>query len=94
MKDYGPRGTKPTFRRRWHKQAKASRTSAYDKGGEGTEIVQELLVCPECAEKQAGVEAALEAEALEAEASAEVSAEVSAEASAEVSGGTDADENV
>jgi hypothetical protein len=29
----------------------SSRNSAYDKGGEGREIVQELIVCPACAEK-------------------------------------------
>ena len=32
-------------------RGKQKRRQSYDKGGEGTEIVQELMVCPECAKQ-------------------------------------------
>ena len=49
-KEYAARGSDPRERRFRSRFAPPVRQQ-YDKGGEGTEIVQELSVCPECARK-------------------------------------------
>ena len=49
-KEYAARGSDPRERPYGRRFAPQPRRP-YDKGGEGTEIVQELAVCPECAKK-------------------------------------------
>jgi len=51
QKNYAPRGTKPVERRNWRQRGRVKRRQVYDKGGEGTEIVRELAICPDCATK-------------------------------------------
>jgi hypothetical protein len=49
-KNYASRGT-PPYERSWGRQRHVRRRQPFDKGGEGTEIVQEILVCPTCAQR-------------------------------------------
>ncbi|GAB4160405.1 MAG: hypothetical protein Tsb009_37710 [Planctomycetaceae bacterium] len=63
---YEPRGVDPSERRGGRGRGRSTRKKqAYDKGGQGTEIVRELMVCPNCAEKMTA-----EAEAKAAETAA------------------------
>lgn len=61
---YDPRGTEAReFRGRGPRRGMPRKRPQYDKGGVGTEIVQEAMVCPKCAEtfraeQQAQAEAA------------------------------------
>lgn len=49
-KTYEPRGANPRERPRWSRgRGRSKKKAPYDKGGQGTEIVRELMVCPECA---------------------------------------------
>lgn len=52
-KSYSSRGADTTQGRRWQSKFKPKTRSNYDKGGKGTEIVQELMVCPTCAKQHA-----------------------------------------
>ena len=68
---YEPRGQDPSERRgrvpRFRRGRRVRKRKPYDKGGQGTEIVRELSVCPKCAAEFAvEAEAAAEAAALEA----------------------------
>lgn len=48
---YDPRGMEPReFRGRGPRRGMPRKQPPYDKGGVGTEIVQEAMVCPKCAE--------------------------------------------
>ena len=50
-KIYEPRGTDPRERRRWGRgRGRTKKKQTFDKGGQGTEIVREIMVCPRCAE--------------------------------------------
>jgi rubredoxin len=84
-KEYPSRGSDPSERRgRRFSRGRPSKQK-FDKGGTGFEIVQEISVCPACAEtenaKRAEEEAAAQAalEAAEAAATAAVAAEAAAE---------------
>jgi len=72
---YEPRGQDPSERRgrvsRFRRGRRVRKRKPYDKGGQGTEIVRELSVCPKCAADFA----------VEAEAAAEAAAIAAAEAS-------------
>lgn len=63
---YEPRGQDPSERRgrvRFQRGRRVKKRKSYDKGGQGTEIVRELSVCPKCAaEFAAAAEAAAESE--------------------------------
>ena len=51
-KTYEPRGQDPSERRgrpRFQRGRRIRKRKPYDKGGQGTEIVRELAVCPKCA---------------------------------------------
>jgi hypothetical protein len=51
-KTYEPRGQDPSERRgrsRFQRGRRIRKRKPYDKGGQGTEIVRELSVCPKCA---------------------------------------------
>ena len=48
-RQYAARGSRPMEWRPARRRFPAPRKQAYDKGGEGTEIVKELTVCPACA---------------------------------------------
>lgn len=64
---YEPRGQDPNERRgrmRFQRGRRVKKRKPYDKGGEGTEIVRELSVCPRCAADFAEV-AAVESHAEE-----------------------------
>lgn len=52
-KEYSARGPDPSERRRFSPGRRGRRPAKkdYDKGGEGHEIVRELVVCPTCAAK-------------------------------------------
>jgi hypothetical protein len=52
-RQYAARGTSPREWRPGRRRFPIVRTPAYDKGGEGTEIVKELMVCPACARENA-----------------------------------------
>jgi hypothetical protein len=64
-KTYNPRGVDPRERRFGRGRGKPTKKKeGYDKGGVGTEIVREIMVCPRCAESMnAEAAAAAEAEA-------------------------------
>ncbi|HUG90738.1 MAG TPA: hypothetical protein VML55_07895 [Planctomycetaceae bacterium] len=53
-RQYAARGTRPSEWRPTRRRFPVARTQPYDKGGEGTEIVKELLVCPACARELGG----------------------------------------
>lgn len=62
-KTYEARGTRPRDRRPWQRnrrRGRSTRQSGYDKGGHGREIVQELVVCPECARQHEPTEQPVE----------------------------------
>lgn len=66
QKTYEPRGADPRERGRWGRGRGrgTKKKQNYDKGGQGTEIVREIMVCPACAEKHAAeAQAATEAAA-------------------------------
>lgn len=50
-KEYAERGTHPRERRFSRSRFARPQKQEYDKGGAGTEIVQELSACPDCAAK-------------------------------------------
>lgn len=52
-KEYAARGRPPRAwqPRRGGPRMRSSKPTAYDKGGQGREIVQELMVCPDCARR-------------------------------------------
>lgn len=50
-KQYSSRGRDPSERRRSFRDREPRQP--YDKGGEGREIVQEVMVCPQCAAQYA-----------------------------------------
>lgn len=51
-KEYESRGPDPSERRRFSRtRGRRPSRKEYDKGGEGHEIVRELVVCPKCAAK-------------------------------------------
>ncbi len=76
-KQYDARGTQASDRPRWRSRSGPKKSAKFDKGGQGTEIVSELSVCPQCAEKHKPVE-------VPPEEPAEVQAEVQAEEQTEV----------
>ncbi len=86
---YEPRGQDPSERRgrvpRFRRGGRRVRKrKPYDKGGQGTEIVRELSVCPKCAAEFAvEAEAAAEAAALEAAQATIVQAETTEAETAE-----------
>jgi len=58
---YEPRGQDPSERRgrsRFQRGRRVRKRKPYDKGGQGTEIVRELSVCPTCAADFAAAEEA------------------------------------
>jgi hypothetical protein len=58
-RQYAARGSRPMeWRPNRGRRGPPVRTQPYDKGGEGTEIVKELQVCPNCAREHAGTAAA------------------------------------
>jgi hypothetical protein len=61
-KSYSSRGSDMTTGRRWQSKFKPKTKANYDKGGKGTEIVQELMVCPACAKQHADTQAKTQAE--------------------------------
>lgn len=48
-KEYRPRGSDPSERRRYPRGRGPRKKQKYDRGGSGHEIVREIMVCPECA---------------------------------------------
>ena len=57
---YSQRGSETReFRGRFPRRGMPRKVPEYDKGGVGTEIVQEAMVCPKCAEKFAAEQQAL-----------------------------------
>ncbi len=80
-KTYEPRGADPRERGRWGRGrgrgcGGSKKKQQYDKGGVGTEIVREIMVCPTCGEKHAAEEAAAtEQAALQLAAAAPVEVE-------------------
>lgn len=58
---YEPRGADPRERGRWGRGRGAGRSTKkqeYDKGGQGTEVVRELMVCPACGDQHTATAAA------------------------------------
>lgn len=69
---YSARGTEAReFRGRFPRRGMPRKQPEYDKGGVGTEIVQEAMACPRCAESYLAQQKA-EAQAAEAAALVEV----------------------
>lgn len=64
-KQYESRGTQASDRPRWRSRSGPKKSATFDKGGQGTEIVNELSVCPACAEKHKPVEVPPEEQAEE-----------------------------
>lgn len=64
-KEYDQREAEPTTRGggRFGRGRFSRRKRVIDRGGAGTEIVREIMVCPKCAEKYAEEEAARQAAA-------------------------------
>lgn len=50
-RNYDPRRLKSDEGRKTFRKMRTRGKPNFDKGGVGTEIVQELMVCPQCAEK-------------------------------------------
>ncbi|REJ72797.1 MAG: hypothetical protein DWQ34_13815 [Planctomycetota bacterium] len=69
---YAPRGSERQERYRGFRGRRPRKTTPYDKGGVGTEIVQEAMVCQSCAEEQ---QAKQQAEAAAQAANAPVAVE-------------------
>jgi hypothetical protein len=62
-KQFDSRGTLEAERPRWRSRSGPKKSAKFDKGGQGTEIVNELSVCPQCAEKHKPVEVPAEEQA-------------------------------
>lgn len=50
-KTYEPRGRAPDARGNRFSRGRRTTRPNYDKGGEGTEIVREVMACPDCEAK-------------------------------------------
>lgn len=63
---YSQRGTEQReFRGRWQRRGLPRKQPEFDKGGVGTEIVQEAMACPKCAEKYMAEQKAAEQAAVQ-----------------------------
>ncbi len=66
-REYESRGPDPSERRRFSRgRGPRTKKQKYDRGGHGTEIVREIMVCPKCAQEHAEQEAAAAAAASDA----------------------------